>query len=533
MLTNELDSELDAVESDRRPDRTAPSVPAAVVVGGVAAIAALAVGELVAAALGSNVTLVTAIGSAFIDRFAGSLKDLAVALFGTNDKIAVIVGIVAVAIMLAGALGAASRRWLPAAPLGIVAAGVVGAHLLATDPQGSPTVALVAGISSVAAGLTAFFLLWHLAAGPASAVAAEAPVTHPSTGTDRRRFVASAAAVVLGSGLVALAARRLGTSATAGRERVGSALPEPTRSIPIPAGATVDAPGVTPYVTSNSDFYRIDTALITPQVDAADWSLSVRGLVDNPGAFTLDDLLAMDSVEAPVTLQCVSNEVGGGLIGNAVWQGVPLADLLDRVGVQANAEQVVGRSVDGFTAGFPLRNALDGRTALVAYAMNGEPLPVEHGFPARLVVAGLYGYVSATKWLSEIELTTWDGFDGYWVPRGWSKTGPVKTQSRIDRPSDDVDAGTVMIAGVAWATGRGIERVEVQVDDDAWQTAELGAVSSDETWTTWRLAWVATPGRHVLRVRATDRDGETQTADERPPAPDGATGWHTRTIDVA
>jgi hypothetical protein len=285
-------------------------------------------------------------------------------------------------------------------------------------------------------------------------------------------------------------------------------------------------------VTPNRDFYRIDTALITPRVSAADWTLKVFGLVDDEAVFTLDDLLALDSVKAPVTLQCVSNEVGGGLIGNAVWQGVPLVDLLDRVGIQAGAEQVVGRSVDGFTAGFPLDNALDGRTAIVAYAMNGEPLPVEHGFPARLVVAGLYGYVSATKWLSEIELTTWDGFDGYWVPRGWSKTGPVKTQSRIDRPSGDVQPGTVMIAGVAWATGRGIRRVEVQVDDGPWQPAELGAVASDETWTTWRLAWAASQGQHVLRVRATDGTGETQTADERPPAPDGATGWHTRTVTV-
>jgi DMSO/TMAO reductase YedYZ molybdopterin-dependent catalytic subunit len=527
-----LTSDLPSLELDRSTERTSPTRPAAAVAGGLAAIVALSGGELVAAALGSNVTLVTAIGSAFIDRFAGSLKELAVAVFGTNDKVALLTGIVAVSVMLAAALGLASRRWLPAAPLGIVAAGAVGARLLATDPQGSPTVALLAGAVAIAAGLAAFFVLWSVATRSNAGDQPSAPQQTVLAG-DRRRFVLSAVALAAASACAAIAARRLGTGVGASRERVGSALPEPVRSVEIPTGATVDAPGVTPYVTSNRDFYRIDTALITPRVDAADWSLSMRGLVDNPASFTLDDLLAMDSVEAPVTLQCVSNEVGGGLIGNAVWQGVPLADLLERVGVQGRAEQIVGRSVDGFTAGFPIGDALDGRTALVAYAMNGEPLPVEHGFPARLVVAGLYGYVSATKWLSEIELTTWDGFDGYWVPRGWSKTGPVKTQSRIDRPSGDVAAGVVMIAGVAWATGRGIERVEVQVDDEDWQSAELGAVSSDETWTTWRLRWDATEGRHRLRVRATDRTGETQTAEERPPAPDGATGWHTRTITVS
>jgi hypothetical protein len=286
-------------------------------------------------------------------------------------------------------------------------------------------------------------------------------------------------------------------------------------------------------VTSNGDFYRIDTALVTPQVDAGGWRLGLSGLVDRPFDLTYDELLRMDSVETPVTISCVSNEVGGDLVGNAVWQGVPLAALLDRAGVSPDAEQVVGRSVDGFTAGFPLADALDGRTALVAYAMNGEPLPAAHGYPARLVVAGLYGYVSATKWLREIELTTWDAFDGYWVPRGWSKTGPIKTQSRIDVPSGDVRSGDVVVAGVAWAPGSGIEQVEVQVDDGPWLEAELGPVANDETWRTWRLHWDASEGRHRLRVRATDGAGVIQTADEQPPAPDGATGWHTRTVSVA
>jgi hypothetical protein len=244
------------------------------------------------------------------------------------------------------------------------------------------------------------------------------------------------------------------------------------------------------------------------------------------------DLLALPQVEEVVTLSCVSNEVGGDLVGNAVWTGVPLAALLERAGVSPDAGQVVGVSVDGFTAGFPTDVAGDGRTALVAVGMNGEPLPTAHGFPARLVVEGLYGYVSATKWLSEIRLTTWEGFDGYWMPRGWSKLGPDTTQSRIDVPRRSVVAGPTPIAGVAWAPSRGIAKVEVQVDDGPWQEARLGEVVSDGTWRQWMLPWDATPGDHELRVRATDGTGATQTDAVTRPDPDGATGWHTRRVSV-
>jgi DMSO/TMAO reductase YedYZ molybdopterin-dependent catalytic subunit len=509
-------------------------------------LAALAVGELVAAVSGSAVSLVTAIGANFIDRFAASLKDVAVALFGTNDKIALVVGIVVVSMLAAGVLGLASRRWWPAAPLGIAVAGAGGAWAMATDPQGSLGIALVTGVSAILVGWAAFALMWTIgvraANGPGAGTVVEsaavlAPADEPRTteghdGPGRRQFLVAALALIAGSGVAAALARRVRANSSIEAERLETALPAPGTVTTIPAGATVEAAGVTPYVTSNRDFYRIDTALVTPQIAADGWTLSLTGLVRRPFELGYEELLSMESVETPVTLQCVSNEVGGSLIGNAVWQGVPLAALLERCEVDPQASQVVGRSVDGFTAGFPLSDALDGRTALVAYAMNGEPLPAAHGYPARLVVAGLYGYVSATKWLSEIELTTWDAFDGYWVPRGWSKLGPVKTQSRIDVPAGPVPAGRVVVAGVAWATGRGIDRVEVQVDDGDWLDAELGTVASDDTWRTWRLAWDASAGTHRLRVRATDGDGETQTADEQPPAPDGATGWHTRTIEV-
>jgi DMSO/TMAO reductase YedYZ molybdopterin-dependent catalytic subunit len=514
------------------------SGPRAAVAGAIASLVALATGELVAALLDSEPSLVTAVGSSFIDRFAASLKDIAVAVFGTNDKVALIVGIVIVTTGLGAAAGVASRHWAPAAPLTITAAGLAGGWALATDPQGTVGTAVASCVVSVGAGLAAFALLWRSASDRRAPIAINpeqpgaAEPAPPAGRGSRRQFVVAAGGLVAAAGVSTALARRIRSGNSISAERRSTVLPRPRRTVPVPSGATLDVPGVTPYVTSNADFYRIDTALTVPQIAAADWRLSVTGLVDRPFELTYDALLEMDTVEVPVTLLCVSNEVGGNLIGNAVWQGVPLADVLERAGPLADAAQVVGRSVDGFTAGFPLPDALDGRTALVAFGMNGEPLPAAHGYPARLVVAGLYGYVSATKWLREIELTTWDAFDGYWVPRGWSKRGPVKTQSRIDVPAGTIDPGRVAIAGVAWAPGRGIERVEVQVDEGDWQQAELADVASDETWRAWRLAWDATSGTHRLRVRATDGTGETQTPDEQPPAPDGATGWHGRTVTV-
>lgn len=287
--------------------------------------------------------------------------------------------------------------------------------------------------------------------------------------------------------------------------------------------------GIAPLITPNEDFYLIDTALSYPQIDPADWSLRIHGMVDQEVEISFDELLDLGLVREQVTLSCVSNRVGGRLVGNAEWVGVPLATVLDQAGVQPRATQIVGRSVDRWTAGFPTAVALDGRVAMVAVQMNGEPLPISHGFPARLVVAGLYGYVSATKWLSDIELTTWEAFDGYWIPRGWSKEGPIKTQSRIDVPRRNsvIDPGPTAIAGVAWAPNRAIEKVEVQVDDEDWVEAELSRETTINSWRQWMVTWNATPGEHLVRVRATDGTGTTQTSEISNPAPDGATGWHT------
>ncbi len=293
--------------------------------------------------------------------------------------------------------------------------------------------------------------------------------------------------------------------------------------------------GISPIITPNNNFYLIDTAISKPVVRADTWRLQVTGMVDNPYTLNFDELLAMGLVEEAVTLSCVSNSVGGNLVGNAVWRGVPLRSILDRAGVQRGATQIVGRSVDNWNSGFPTPLAYDGRVALVAVSMNGEPLPREHGFPVRLVVAGLYGYVSATKWLEEIRLTTWEGFDSYWVPRGWAKEGPIKTQSRIDVPRSGarLQAGRVAVAGVAWAPSRSIERVEVQIDNGPWVRAELSLNMSINSWRQWLYAWDAKRGNHQIRVRATDGAGRTQTSQRTPPAPNGASGWHTISVSVA
>ncbi len=297
--------------------------------------------------------------------------------------------------------------------------------------------------------------------------------------------------------------------------------------------------GISPYITPitpTDEFYRIDTALRIPQVDPSSWRLRFTGMVDRPYELTFDDILAMDLSDHVITLSCVSNPVGGQLVGNAMWTGVPLAALLERAGALRSANQVVGRSVDDFTAGFPIGAVNDGRNAILAIGMNNELLPVSHGFPARLVVAGLYGYVSAVKWLDEIHLTTWDGFDGYWVPRGWSKRGPIKIQSRVDTPRSNARlrvGETTSVAGIAWAPTRGIERVETKIGRGDWTPCRLGQALGDESWVQWHREW--TPdrsGRHRIQVRATDGTGTTQGEFSVPPRPNGAEGWHSLRVEV-
>jgi len=528
--------------------------------GAVAAGAALAAGELAASLAAPLPGPVYAVANRVVDKAPGWFVELGKTVFGLADKPALIAGTTLIAVAIGAALGLASRRSPRNAQAGIAAFGLLGMGAVAADARGGWVGAVVVNAVAVAVGWAVLTVL-HRRAFPSRetvsptatgddgeprrplhlrrAVLTGTPVNPAVT---RRSFltaagVAGAGAVVAGAAAGQLRAR---SSARTARDAVtlvpGAGAREVAAAVADAESSSVAAtPGISPLVTPNRDFYLIDTALLRPQVDPANWSLRITGMVDRELTFTYDDLLARATTVAPVTLSCVSNEVGGTLVGNAVWQGVPLVDLLDEAGVQPGATQVASRSVDGWTCGFPTEAAYDGRTALVAVGMNGEALPLDHGFPARLVVSGLYGYVSATKWLSEIELTTLEGFDGYWIPRGWSKLGPVKTQSRIDTPrrGADLTAGETAVAGVAWAPHTGIAKVEVQVDDGPWREATLGEALGPDAWLQWVLPWSATPGRHTLRVRATDASGATQTDVKAPPVPDGATGWHEVTVTVA
>ncbi|UOQ59891.1 molybdopterin-dependent oxidoreductase [Leucobacter rhizosphaerae] len=376
-------------------------------------------------------------------------------------------------------------------------------------------------------------------AGGGGALSVRAAEAVRSEAIARRGFLRLVGITSLAAVAVGLGARVMnGSAAAVSAIRSAVKLPRPAVAAPpIPAGAELDVPGISPLITANDDFYRIDIALQVPKIDPATWELRITGLVDTPITVTYEELLALPLEEHITTIACVSNTVGGDLIGTATWLGVPIRDLLARAGVDPSADMVLSSGPDGFTAGTPLEILTDpGRAALLAVGMNGEPLPTEHGFPARMIVPGLFGYVSATKWITSMEVTRFADAEGYWTPRGWSALGPVKTQSRIDTPrrgaTVDAAAGTVPIAGVAWAPHTGITGVEVQIDEGPWRAATLATAISDDTWVQWSLLWDAEPGTHTARVRATDASGETQTSDVAPPAPSGATGWDAVTFTV-
>jgi DMSO/TMAO reductase YedYZ molybdopterin-dependent catalytic subunit len=517
---------------------------------------ALGLTELGAGLVPGVPSLVGAVGQQVIPATPPAMSSWAISTFGTQNKLVLELGTVVLALGVGAGAGMLARRWLmaPAAVFGVFGLLGVLAALQEAGARPLPVVATAAG--AVAAGLWALHgLLARTAPGSGAVPSGPAPaqtsaVSSPATPADGSTPVPAASPtdpplarrgfLTLAGGLTAVAV----TSAATGRLVLSAgsapvdlsevALPAPARSLAAPGPEQALAiDGLSPVLTPAEEFFRIDTALSVPRVDPDTWRLRIHGLVEREVELTYDDLLAMPLEQFDVTLSCVSNEVGGDLVGNARWSGVRLDALLERAGVRPAAGQVVGRSVDGWTGGFPIEAVLDGRDAIVAVGMNGEPLPARHGFPARLVVPGLYGYVSATKWLEEIELTTWEGFEGYWVPRGWSKRGPIKTQSRIDVPGagEEVPAGEVVVAGVAWAPTRGVAAVEVEVDG-AWQEAERSEPLSDDAWVQWRTVVELSPGTHRLRVRATDATGSTQPPGPRPPAPDGAEGWHTVRIEA-
>jgi DMSO/TMAO reductase YedYZ molybdopterin-dependent catalytic subunit len=519
------------------------------IAGLASAAAGLAIGELLAGIWTSLESPVVSVGNRVVDNVPRWLKTWAIDTFGTNDK-AVLLGTVALLVAIGAALigRLAVRRGLRFGLIGIGIFTAVG--MLASLGRG--TAGLLAPLPTLAGGLVAgatLALLMHrgnldfageqAVAGEQTLPAQTLPAQTPPAQSmllkvpNRRQFLGTAAGVTAGAIAIGGAARWLRSQGAATAERLKIVLPRATKPLPDPPAAVeLSVAGAAPFFTPTSEFYRIDTALTVPRVDLSTWTLEVMGQVSNPITLNYEQLLERPMIEADITIACVSNEVGGDLIGTARWLGCRLDDLLKEAGVSDTADQIVGRSVDGFTAGFPTA-LLDGRDALVAIAMNGEPLPAKHGFPARLIVPGVYGYVSATKWLSQIELTTFEAFQGYWIPRGWSVEGPVKTQSRIDTPRNGarVKAGsTVPIAGVAWAPIRGIVRVEVRIDDGPWQEATLGQEYQATTWRQWKLDWKPSSGEHKIAVRATDGDGETQTDQLAPVAPDGATGWHTITV---
>ncbi|BBZ28134.1 oxidoreductase [Mycolicibacterium madagascariense] len=506
---------------------------------GIAAAAiAVGVGALVAVPFGPAADARSAVGSAVIDLTPGPVKEWAIQTFGTNDKLFLTVMVLVVIAVVAAVAGQWERTRVPVGSVVIALAAVAGCAAVLSRPDASlvdvvPTlVGAVCGIA-VLRFLTSRRVLRPRAAADA---ATETTVDQPAD-AGRRSSLAALGFVGIGvvGGVVGAAlTRRLhsvsGDRAAFAPPTVARPLPPPPPDVQ-PAGVALPS-----YVTSAKDFYRIDTALSVPQLSRADWALKVHGMVDREITYRFGDLAKFAPVEKMVTLTCVSNPVGGNLISNGVWSGYRVRDLLAAAGVHPDADMVLSTSVDGFTAGTPVEALTDGRDALLAITLDGQPLPVEHGYPARLVVPGLYGYVSATKWVTDLELTRFDRAQAYWTGLGWSAKGPIKTESRIDVPRSGqvVPKGAVRFGGVAWAQPRGIRAVEVRIDDGPWLPAQLGGSFSNDAWRLWSFDWQAVqPGQHRITVRATDNTGAVQTADEADVMPDGATGYHTVSFSVA
>lgn len=523
---------------------------------------AVAAGELLAGVFSPSLSPITAVGGAVIDAVPSGVKDWAVALFGTADKAALLVGMALVIAALAALAGVVEdrRRFAGTAIAGVF--GLVGVAAVLTRAQVTPVALALPVATAVLAAVLLRFLVGRLqdsvaAAGHSAdrdkrehdedAQARDQDAPGKQTGdrptpdsravaTARRRFLQALAggAVATAAG-GALAAAWRGTTAGVNDARDRLKLPAPASAAgPIPAGAEAGVEGMQPLVTPNPDFYRIDTALTVPAVNPDTWVLKVTGLVEREIELDFAALLAKPMTERHITIACVSNNVGGDLIGNARWLGWPVRELLAQAGPQPGADMVLSRSADGWTAGTPLDVLTDGRDALLAIGMNGEPLPLEHGFPVRLVVPGLYGYVSATKWVTELKVTRFADDTAYWTPRGWSERGPIKISSRIDVPrrGRSVPAGTIMFGGVAWAQHTGIKSVELRINRGPWQKADLARGISVDTWYQWKCGVQLGPGQYEVQVRATDLRGTVQDGQQRPAAPDGATGFHTVRVDV-
>jgi DMSO/TMAO reductase YedYZ molybdopterin-dependent catalytic subunit len=556
------------------------------IAGVLAAGTALGVGQLVAGLTGANGSPVVAVGQLQIDFTPPWLKNFAINEFGSDDKLVLVSGILVVLGIFAAGIGVAATRRLAYGMAGLVVFAAIGLTAAATRPTATvssvlPTLAATAAAAvvlrvligrigpPVTAGTLAAPQAWPDSWGDTGADGADgaaelaAPDLPPAmTGTGgvirpsaaqgrdwlarapgpsapvepaRRSFLAASVATAGIAAAAGLAGRLLAERSSVATARSAVKIPRPTGTGPaLPPGTDLDIPGLASFITPNNDFYRVDTAIVLPEVDPTSWQLRIHGMVSREITITFDELLRRPLIEDYVTLCCVSNPVGGPYIGNAKWLGASLASLLRQAGIKAGADQLMCTSVDGFTSGTPVQTVMDGRDALLAVAMNGQPLPIAHGFPVRMVVPGLYGYVSATKWVTDINVTTFAGNYAYWAQRGWSQQAPIKTESRIDVPSgvNQIPAGRTAVAGVAWAQHKGIEAVEVRVDQGPWNQARLAAVPDLDTWRQWVWEWDATSGNHVIEARATDKTGYTQTAALAQPEPNGATGYPSVAVTV-
>jgi DMSO/TMAO reductase YedYZ molybdopterin-dependent catalytic subunit len=521
------------------PGRRLSGAAALAALAGVAAAAVvLSVAELVGAFFTARATPVIALGSTFIDFTPSWMKDFAIATFGTNDKLALFVGMGVTILLLACVLGVvAYRKWA----LGVAGVLLMGAVIVASvvTRAGVKPLDAVPTLIGTAAGLIALrFLvtrLWRMQPWPEmdSDRAAKDP-ERPAT--SRRAFFAATGVTAAASAVAATGGRLLSSArSNIAQAREALQLPAPAKPAPaVPAGVQSKAPGVTPWLTPNNDFYRIDTALSVPEINAQDWELRIHGLVEQEVRLSFQDLLDADLIESHVSLTCVSNPVGGNLAGNAKWLGMPIRDVLKMARPKEGADMVLSTSIDGFSASTPLEVLQDGRDAMLAIGMNGEALPLEHGYPVRMVVPGLYGFVSATKWVVDLEVTRFADSKAYWTQRGWSERGPIKTMARVEVPKSfaKVPAGRVAIGGTAWAQTRGITKVEVQIDNGPWTEATLSDEASLITWRQWSFDWEATPGPHYIKARATDGTGEVQTDKRADPVPDGASGHQSLMVTV-
>jgi DMSO/TMAO reductase YedYZ molybdopterin-dependent catalytic subunit len=494
-------------------------------IAGVAAAAvSLGVAQLVGIPFGARADARTAISSVAVDLTPGPIKEWVIQTLGSLDKLFLALVVLVVIAAIAAIAGTLETRRRPLGSVVIGAAGVLGC-VAVLSRQGATAFDTIPTVAGALCGVATLRLLTRRF--PADA---QDSVDHDEPDAGRRRFVMLG---LLGfgvvSGVVGVMITRLVHSVAADRNNF--ALPRSRTSLPpIPAEVQPKGVALPSFVTASADFYRVDTALSVPQLSRADWRLRIHGMVDREATYSFDDLAHLEVIETVTTLTCVSNPVGGELISTGIWTGYRLADLLAAAGVHADADMVLSKSIDGFTAGTPVEAVTDGRNALLAVGLNGQPLPIEHGYPARLVVPGLYGYVSATKWVVELELTRFDRAKAYWTRQGWAPRAPIKTESRIDVPKDgqQVPFGPVVFGGVAWAQNRGVRAVEVLIDDGPWQPALQGASYSNQTWRLWSFPWhPKSPGKHTITVRATDNTRAVQTENQVGPVPDGATGWHT------